>query len=245
MAFDLEIRVIYEDKDLVAINKPAGILVHKGAESKSGFNEITVVSWVLNRYPEIKTVGDKPEERPGIVHRLDKDTSGVLVIARNQKSFEYLKKLFQSHEIKKTYIALVLGKIERNGVINKPIGLRSGTTKRSVRARNIKMIKDAITEYKAIEYLKFNDQMFTLVKLLPKTGRTHQLRVHLASINHAIVGDELYGPKKQVLKINRQFLHAESIEFTKPDGGRVKLEAELPEDLQNVLAQLEKNNPEI
>jgi len=143
MSLNLNLRVIYEDKNLIAINKPAGILVHKVAGSKINTQENTIVSWLLYHYPEIKFVGDVPAERPGIVHRLDKDTSGILIVARNQESFEYLKKLFQNHEIKKTYLALVFGKMgQRQGVINKPIGLRSGTTKRSVSARNMKMVKN-------------------------------------------------------------------------------------------------------
>ena len=180
-------------------------------------------------------MGDAPQIRPGIVHRLDKDTSGVLIAARNQKFFDYLKNLFQNHEVKKTYLALVWGELKSGGVIEKPIGLKPGTVKRSVRARNMKMIKEAVTEYKPLNFLGKNGEKFTLVKLMPKTGRTHQLRVHMASINHPVVGDSLYGPKTNPWNLNRQFLHAESVEFTSAEGKRVKIEAGLPEELQKIL----------
>ena len=135
------VKVIYEDKNLVAVNKEAGILVHpvvgRGEES-------SLSAELLKKYPEIKNVGDNPE-RPGIVHRLDKDTSGVLLITRNQKFFEYLKNLFQKHEVKKTYLALVCGKIEKkHGIINKPISIKSGTVRRTVYKG--KLSKEAITE---------------------------------------------------------------------------------------------------
>jgi 23S rRNA pseudouridine1911/1915/1917 synthase len=229
-----KIEIIYEDADYLIISKPAGILVHSSKNSAN--SEKTVVDWLREHRPEVKDVGDNPQERPGIVHRLDRDTSGVLLIAKNNQSFAHLKNLFQSGKIKKSYLALVWGKINGAGKINKPIGLRSGTTKRSVQAKNMKMIKEAITEYKAIQ----NFEHFTLLRVFPKTGRTHQIRVHLASIGHAIVGDLLYGPKKKVTGLSRQFLHAESIEFTSLNGSRIRVEAELPEELKLFLESLTK-----
>ncbi|MBI2591819.1 MAG: RluA family pseudouridine synthase [Candidatus Brennerbacteria bacterium] len=225
--------IIYETDDFVAVNKPAGLLVHKTAASE----EETLVEWLLKKYPEIKTVGDDPENRPGIVHRLDKDTSGVILIARNQKFFEYLKNLFKTHQIKKTYLALVYGKLEPlTGVIEKPIALKSGTIKRTAHlGGKVRMVKEAITEYKVKKYLRLNSQDFSLVELFPKTGRTHQLRVHMASISHPIVGDRLYGRKNVNFDLERQFLHAESIEFSLPEGRRIKIEAELPLDLMKIL----------
>src|SRR3989344_8941692 len=150
----MEISIIYEDKNIIAINKPAGLLVHSvPAKPKTSDQPPTLTEWLINRYPETKNVGDDPENRPGIVHRLDKETSGVIIIARNQKTFEYLKNLFQASQIKKTYLRLVWGKVElKSGTINKPIGLKSGTTKRTVAIKNAKMVKEAITDYQVKKY---------------------------------------------------------------------------------------------
>ncbi|MEK7566098.1 MAG: RluA family pseudouridine synthase, partial [Patescibacteria group bacterium] len=259
-----KIEILYQDKNLIAINKPAGLLVHPTATS----TEKTLSDWLVKKYPEIKNVGDDPKNRPGIVHRLDKDTSGIIIVPRNQKYFEYLKKLFQERKIKKTYLALVWGEVKnKKGVIEKPISLKPGTTKRTVFKG--KMEKPAITEY---EVLKFFDPYksvihshksttFSLLKVIPKTGRTHQIRVHLASIGHPIVGDSLYGPKKPVLspsglrpsgsndlskgvpfKLNRQFLHAKSLEFNLSENRRIKIEAGLPKELQKIVDKLENTN---
>jgi len=230
------IKLIFEDKNFLAVNKPVGLLVHATKSS----NEPTLVDWLLKKYPEIKNVGDNTEERPGIVHRLDRDTSGVILIPKNQKYFEYLKKLFQSHLIKKTYLALVYGKIkERQGVIDKPISIKAKTVKRTVHAG--KMAKEAVTEYKTLKIFKSaeREDFFTLLKVMPKTGRTHQIRVHLASIGHPIVGDKLYGKKNNPLNLNRQFLHAESIEFNLENDQRIKIEADLPNELKNIILKLE------
>lgn len=227
--------LVYEDKDFIAVNKPAGVLVHKTAKKEK---EETVADWVLKHYPEVGKVGDEPKERPGIVHRLDKESSGVLLIARNQKFFDYLKNLFQTHRVQKGYRALVWGELRRGGVIDKPIGLRSGSVKRSVSARNMKMVKEAVTEYKVLGVYKYNGESFSLLRVFPKTGRTHQIRVHFTSIGHPIVGDPLYGPKKNPFGLTRQFLHAESIEFAKEDGRRIRIEAELPSELDVVLKEL-------
>lgn len=239
------ISVLYEDKNFLAVYKPAGILTH--AVKKSKLEERTLTDWLIKNYPEVKNVGDLPEIRPGIVHRLDKDTSGVVLIARNQKYFEYLKKLFQTGQIKKTYLALVWGRVEpKTGIIEKPIRLKSGTIRRTVWRGKIE--KEAVTEYKVIKYIEISRQstIFSLLKVTPKTGRTHQIRVHLASIGHPIVGDGLYGEKENPFGLKRQFLHAESLEFSTEDGGlpaaylpgrqgrhgKIKIEAGLPEDLR-------------
>ncbi|MFA6407318.1 MAG: RluA family pseudouridine synthase [Candidatus Paceibacterota bacterium] len=237
--------VIYKTKDFVAYNKPAGMLVHRTHETKEGQGEKTLADIAIEEFPEIKKVGDDPELRPGIVHRLDRHTSGVIIVARNQKFFEFMKGLFQTHQITKTYCALVNGRLMGKGTIDTPIGLKPGTVKRSVFAKNMKMVKEAITEYKVRKmYQKegFGGRAiyYSLVDVTPKTGRTHQIRVHLASIGHSIVGDALYGQKINSLGLARQFLHAESIEFSTPDGNRVKLEAELPKELRDVLEALEK-----
>ena len=242
----MDLKIIYEDKNFLAVNKPAGVLVHSIKDSRfkiQDSKEETLVDWLLNKYPEIKNVGDDPKTRPGIVHRLDKDTSGVILIARNQKYFEYLKKLFspygiQGKQIKKTYLALVWGEIKQKiGEIIKPISLKSGGVKRTVWKG--KMEKEAITEYKVKKIVKNEEgKVFSLVEVMPKTGRTHQIRIHLASIGHPIVGDSLYGSKTNPFNLERQFLHAESLEFPIEEGRMIKIEAELPEDLQNVLSGL-------
>lgn len=251
-----QVRLIHEDKNFLALYKPAGLLTHdaqfriknsrhersslKAAELR--IKEPTLVDWLLKKYPEIKSVGDDPQTRPGIVHRLDKNTSGVILAARNQKYFEYLKELFQTGQIKKTYLALVWGKTEpKIGVIKKPISIKSGTVKRTVWSGRSE--KEAITEYRVIRLIKLKvnktnkekEQVFSLVEVMPKTGRTHQIRVHLASIGHPIVGDSLYGPKDNPFDLKRQFLHAESIEFTAENGKRIKIEAGLPEELKTLI----------
>ncbi len=254
------IKLIFENKNFLAINKPAGLLVHATKNS----DELTLVDWVLKKYPEIKNVGDPSTSsgqanfRPGIVHRLDRDTSGVILIPKNQTYFEYLKKLFQASLIKKTYLALVFGKVkEKEGVINKPISIKMGTVKRTVHAG--KMAKEAITEYKVLKYFRYNTSKpigmevlyFSLVELTPQTGRTHQIRVHLASIGHPVVGDKLYGPrpksgsrqgsgpKNNPFGLTRQFLHAESVEFNLKNGERIKIEADLPDELKRIILTLE------
>lgn len=248
-----KIRVIYKDKNFLAVYKPAGLLVHpakfriKNLELR--IKEPTLVDWLLKYYPEIsavggsafggKNIGDDSKTRPGIVHRLDKDTSGVILVARNQKYFEYLKNLFQTRQIKKTYLALVWGKLEpRTGVIKKPISIKSGAVKRTVWKGRLE--KEAITEYKVVKFIKLKvnkekEGFFSLVKVFPKTGRTHQIRVHLASVGHPIVGDSLYGPKKNPFGLKRQFLHAESLEFSAEEGKRIKIEAEPPAELKNII----------
>ncbi len=225
-------KVLYEDKNVVVLDKPAGLLVH---EIKSHPGEKTLVAWLLKNYPEVKTIGDDPENRAGIVHRLDKDTSGVMIVARNQPAFEYLKKLFQDHNITKTYIALAWGEIKKpSGIISLPMGLKSGSLKRTTRLKGTKMIKEAVTIYRVKQILQFKKdpkQKFTLLELEPKTGRTHQIRVHLAALGNPIVGDTLYSRREQPETIKRQFLHAESLELTLPGGKRMKFSAKLPKDL--------------
>lgn len=248
----MNIPIVYEDKDLLVINKPAGLIVHgvRGKHFREGDQkeEETLVDWLLERHPEIKDVHDmtahagaiNPEERAGIVHRLDRETSGIMVVPKTKEMFVYLKNLFQTREVQKTYLALVWGKVEnRVGIIDKPIGIKDGTIKRTVHTKNARMIREAVTEYKVKKYLKIlvdkTEQDFTLVEVMPKTGRTHQIRVHMASIRHPIVGDHIYSGKRPDLGLKRQFLHAESIEFVKPDGIKLKLSADLPEELKRII----------
>lgn len=247
----MSIRLLYEDKNFIAVNKPAGLLVHPlGIKNQlsNAPTEPTVVDWALACYPEIKNVGDQPAIRPGIVHRLDRDTSGVLLVARTQHYFDYLKKLFTEAKIKKTYLALVWGvpKVKR-GVMDAPIQLKSGSTKRTVHKG--KMTKLAVTEYEVVSSIKYQvsgkEEWFSLLRVMPRTGRTHQVRVHLASLGHPIVGDALYGKKRSPpgrSPVGRQFLHAESIEWSDEEGRRMRIEAGLPSDLQEVLDKIRKPN---
>jgi 23S rRNA pseudouridine1911/1915/1917 synthase len=230
-----EIKIIYEDDDIIAVNKPAGLLVHGVNLKSQKSNFKSLADWLLKKYPEIKNVGEDPK-RPGIVHRLDKDTSGVLLVAKNQKSFDRLKSQFQDRKIRKTYLVLVDGIIKDNlGIIDLPIGKskkdfrkKEAHPEAGLRGR----VREAITEYKVLKRFK----KFTLVEVFPKTGRTHQIRVHFKAIGHPVVGDKLYGPKEAPL--DRQFLHANSLELTLLGGARIKLEADLPEDLKNFLNML-------
>ncbi len=214
-----EPEIIYESEHFLVVAKPAGLQVHgaKVAGIPRAAGGPTLVDWLLARYPEIKDVGDDPATRPGIVHRLDKETSGVMLVARDKTGFDYLKDLFKKREIKKTYLAVVEGMFKDNtGVIDAPIGLRNGTTKRTVHGG--RMAKEAVTEYKVVGTFGTS----SVLEVYPKTGRTHQIRVHLASIGHPVVGDRLYGGGQAP----RMLLHALSLEFTAPDGKRVKFEAD-------------------
>ncbi len=253
----LDIRVIYENKDFVALNKPAGLLVHssgKSPYSSAGGRaakaaEPTLVDWLSEHYPQTKGVGDDPVTRPGIVHRLDKDTSGVIIVALSDRAYDFLKRSFQSHEVKKTYIALVYGRVSgEKGLIDAPLGLKPGTTKRTTYVRGAKMVKEARTLYEVDSRYGFQGSEFTLLKIKPETGRTHQIRAHLASINHPVVGDVLYGKSKmkdriaEMIGIGRQFLHAETISLTAPSGERLTISAGLPEDLSRALNLLSRGS---
>jgi len=252
--YTCQVIVIYQDNDIVVVNKPAGISVHKGVAEKGE----TLADWLIEKFPEMKKVGDEPELRPGIIHRLDKDTSGVLVAARNQKSFEFLKNQFSAHSLKlskegrdlayggqkrevvKKYLALVEGELKNNnGTIDLPIGRSRSDFRKKLASDSAKgELREAVTEYKVLE--KFPN--YTLVEAYPKTGRTHQIRVHFKAIGHPVVCDHLYGGKRMTCPygLARHFLHANFLEFVSPSGARLKLEADLPEDLEKVLAGLRK-----
>ncbi|MDD5032811.1 MAG: RluA family pseudouridine synthase [Candidatus Pacebacteria bacterium] len=232
--------IIYEDENVLAINKPAGLLAHRAEKTKP--EEKTLADWILENRPEISTVGDEPKLRPGLVHRLDRDTSGIMVIAKNQKSFEFLKKQFQEHEAKKNYTALVEGEVkEDSGEINLPIGRSAKNPSRRVASKKaVGKLRDSLTEYKTVKKFFAGENKFTLLSVSPKTGRTHQIRVHLKAISRPVVCDKLYSKNPLCpFGLKRHFLHASSLEISLPDGGKIKLEADLPEDLKNTLTMLE------
>lgn len=235
-----EITKVYEDDNILVVNKPYGLITHP---KNAADTQPSLTDWVATNYPDLKDIGEPfdasgtPVSRYGIAHRLDKDTSGLIVIAKNQASFEYLKNLFQTHTIQKHYYALVHGRPkESSGTINAPLG-RIGM-KRTTQTEGKKMIdsKESITEYRTVR----NFEKYTLLNVSPKTGRTHQIRVHLKSINCPIAGDPVYTPKgwQRPEGLSRLFLHAYKLEFAAPDGKRLAIEADLPKDLQNVINKL-------
>ncbi len=235
------ITIVYEDNNFLVANKPAGLIVHKkNAEDE----QPSVVDWVIENYPELKNVGEPfiasgtEVPRAGIVHRLDKDTSGLLLIAKADEAFYYFKDLFQEHKIQKYYLALVSGHPKNpSGTIDSPLG-RIGM-KRTTKIIGNKLIdsKEAITDYKTAKTFK----NYTLLEVAPRTGRTHQIRVHLKSIGLPVAGDPIYGPKKAVLPtgLDRLFLHAYKLDFKTPDGKAMSIECDLPEELQKVINELE------
>ncbi len=237
-----KVEIIFENEDFLVINKPAGLLVHPTNNSEG---EKTLIDWISDKHPEIIGVGEPTDDglmRPGIVHRLDRDTSGIMLVAKNNEAFFYLKNLFQEKKIKKTYLTLVFGNFsEKFGAIDKPIGIKSSSIKRSTAAKKIRDVKEALTEYKVIKnYSLDNGRKFALLEVYPKTGRTNQIRVHLASISHSVVGDKIYGSQKLHLPegLNRMFLHAFQLELPLKNKSVLRLEADLPDDLKIVLEKL-------
>lgn len=224
-------KIIYQDNDLIIIDKPAGLTVHPTKPEQTN----TLVDQLISDYPEIKKVGDDPL-RPGIIHRLDKDTSGLIIIAKNNKSFQSLKKQFQERKVIKKYLALVYGKVKDDrGTVTKSISFsKKDYKKRSALLDN--KSKSAWTEYQVIQ--RFDD--YTLLEVLPKTGRTHQIRIHLKSIGHPIVGDKQYKFKRQktITGLSRQFLHAQYLKFNMLDGKIAEFKSELPKDLETILLKL-------
>ena len=238
-----DIEIIFEHKDFLIINKPAGLLVHR----TNNPNSFSLVEILKERYPDINGVSEPLEsrndgnnqDRDGIVHRIDKDTSGLLIIVRNMDSYYYFKNLFKERQIIKKYIALVYGNLKADcGVIDFPIARSKVNHAKRIAIRNISdssfydTKRIALTEYKVIQRLKNH----TLLEVLLHTGRTHQIRVHLKAINHPIFGDKLYaGRIDQDNKIlNRQFLHCSELEFQYL-GQEFKFKANLSEDLIKVL----------
>ncbi|MBI2610213.1 RluA family pseudouridine synthase [Candidatus Giovannonibacteria bacterium] len=228
-------QIIYEDCDILAINKSAGVVVHHDKAHPPGGGG-TLIDEILEKYPEIKKVGDLM--RPGIVHRLDKDTSGAILIAKNQKTFDFLKTQFQERKIEKKYKALVVGNVKNeSGTINLPIGRSTKYPSKRVSGKRLKgKTREALTKWRVLGRFKG----FTFLEVSPKTGRTHQIRSHLSAIGYPVVCDSLYAGKKFVCPFGlaRQFLHASTLELALPTGLNIKLEADLPEDLQKVLQKL-------
>ncbi len=229
----MQLEVIYEDADLVAINKPPGLTVHKTSVNDP---QTTLADLALERWPQMQGVGEDPL-RPGIVHRLDRDTSGIILLAKTQSAFEYLKNLFQEHRVKKTYLALVNGSPrEPFGTIDAPVARVGGKTTTRIHGTRDLVERSAVTDYKTSR--RFKD--YTLLECIPRTGRTHQIRAHLKLLGCPIVGDPLYAAgKSSPLGLDRPFLHAWKLELTLPSGTAMSLEADLPDTLQKVLDTLQ------
>jgi 23S rRNA pseudouridine1911/1915/1917 synthase len=224
---DIPLDIIYEDDTLLAVNKPAGMVVHPALGHTSG----TLVNAVLAHCPQIADVGGL--ERAGIVHRLDKDTSGLILIAKDEATRAALQRQFKRRRVVKTYLALVEGQVQpREGVIEAPVGRDKRQRKRMAVVRRG---REARTTYRAVEY--FADH--TLLEVRPYTGRTHQVRVHLAWLGYPIVGDRVYGRRRQRLLRDRHFLHAAQLRFTHPTAGEeMDLKAPLPPELSALLRRL-------
>ena len=240
----MDIPVIYEDENIVAVNKPSGLLVHGDGVS----HEPTLVDWFLERYPECADVGEAPLTlrgivvvRPGIVHRLDRETSGVLVVAKNSAAHAWLKAQFQNRLIVKTYHALVYGVVRNDtGTIDAPIGRSSSDSRARSASAPRGTLREARTDYRVLERFPKGEgesSGCTYLEVYPKTGRTHQVRVHAKSIGHPVLCDRLYAPKRVCpSSMGRLALHALSLELTLPNGGgTVRIEADLPEEFTRTL----------
>lgn len=230
-AQDIPVPIIYEDNDIIVVNKPKGMVVHPANGNPDG----TLVNAVLNICKgSLSGIGG--EIRPGIVHRLDKDTSGIIVIAKNDLAHVNMSKQIQDRKVVKKYIALVRGIISENeATIDMPIGRSNKDRKKMAVTKNG---KQAITHFKVIK--RFNN--YTLLDIKIDTGRTHQIRVHLAEIGHPVIGDEVYSNGKNEFGIKGQMLHAKSLEFNHPiTNKRLYLEADIPEYFEKVLKELDEN----
>lgn len=224
--------ILYEDIDIVAINKPSGLVVHSDGRTE----EKTLVDWIIEKFPESQNVGEsiittdgKEIKRPGIIHRLDRETSGVMLIAKTKKGFDCLKNQFKLHTVSKEYRAFVYGKIkEDKGIINRPIGrskkdFRMWSAQRGARGE----MREAVTEYE----VRFRSELYTFVSAFPKTGRTHQIRVHFKAINYPLVCDSLYAPDRgNDLGFTRLALHSYRITFEDTSGQNQTITCPYPED---------------
>jgi len=258
-AEDIPLEIVYEDDDLAVVNKPAGMMVHAGSgatdEARSGG---TLVNALLHRFTVLSSTGG--ELRPGIVHRLDKETSGLILIAKNDKTHEALAEMFASRRITKTYVALVQGKLPEDGAtIQAPIS-RDSVRRTRMTTRRLEGARHAVSHYRVVERLETRFGPFTLARVRIETGRTHQIRVHMASISHPVVGDTLYGAAakiialplsttrkaaREVLELKRNFLHSAELEFTHPTSGKqVQLKSPLPRELEEFLLKLREPVPE-
>ena len=233
-AEDIPLDIIYEDKDIIVVNKQKGLVVHPGNGNWDG----TLVNAIMAHCKDLSGIGG--EIRPGIVHRIDKDTSGLLIIAKNDKAHINVSDQIKNHQVKKTYIALVRGTFKENeATINMPIARSTKDRTKMAVNRNG---KEAITHFKVLE--RFSD--CTLLEVNIETGRTHQIRVHMAEIGRPLIGDIVYSNGKNRFNVQGQMLHSYKLEFKHPSTGKtMSLTAPLPEYFENVLQELKKERGEI
>ena len=229
IAEDIPLDIVFENNDLIVVNKPAGMVVHPAVGHASG----TLVNAMLGYDPDIEGIGG--EERPGVVHRLDKETSGLILLAKNERAHRWLQDQFRLRKVEKTYLALVDGKSPTpSGRVETYIGRDPSHRKRMAIVPESRG-REAISEYKTIESFPNH----TLLEFHPLTGRTHQIRLHCAFLGCPIVGDEVYGRKKPTVEINRHFLHAYRLKIALPGEKESQIfEAQLPEELRDVLNEL-------
>lgn len=229
-AQEIPLEILYEDNDIIVVNKPKGMVVHPANGNPDG----TLVNAVMAICKDSLS-GIGGEIRPGIVHRLDKDTSGAIIVAKNDKAHINMSEQIKNHEVEKTYIALVKGFVKENeATINMPIGRSTKDRKKMAVSKNG---KNAVTHFKVIE--RFVN--YTLLEVKIETGRTHQIRVHLSHIGYPIIGDEVYSNGKNEWNVSGQCLHAWKLEFNHPiTGKKISLEAEIPEYLKNIIKELEE-----
>jgi len=233
--------IIYEDNDVLVLNKPSGLVVHHDGRT----TEPALTDWLLSKYPDMKGVGEPLVirkgnqetyiDRPGIVHRLDRDTSGVIIVAKNQEAHAFLKRQFQEREAQKTYLAVVWGNIKEDfGTIDAPIGKSKNDFRQwqaGDKARGLK--REAVTHFKVLKRLEENGEYFCICEVSPKTGRTHQIRVHMKYIHHPLVGDGLYAPgRPAALGFKNLALHAWKLTITLPNGSKQEFVADLPESFE-------------
>ena len=231
-AENIPVEVVYEDKDIIVVNKPKGMVVHPANGNPDG----TLVNAIMAMCKgSLSGIGG--EIRPGIVHRLDKDTSGLLIVAKNDLAHINMSNQIKDRQVKKIYIALVKGNINENeATINMPIG-RSTKDRKKMAVR--KDGKEAVTHFKVLKRYK----NYTLLEVKIDTGRTHQIRVHMAEIGHPVVGDMVYSKGKNEFGVEGQMLHAKSLDFKHPITGKeMHLEAKLPKYFEKVLAKLDREN---
>ncbi|NRY62593.1 RluA family pseudouridine synthase [Clostridium beijerinckii] len=226
-AEEISINILYEDKDVVVVNKPQGMVVHPAPGNYNG----TLVNALLYHCKDLSSINGII--RPGIVHRIDKDTSGVLVVAKNDEAHNKLSEQLKDHSMKREYYALVEGRLKNDkGIIDKPLARNK---RDRLKIGIVEGGKRAVTHYEVLE--RFNG--YTLIKCILETGRTHQIRVHMASIGFPLVGDPLYGFKKQRFKLKGQMLHAKTLGFVHPSKNEyMEFTTELPEYFQEIIEKL-------
>ncbi|HMO78723.1 MAG TPA: RNA pseudouridine synthase [Candidatus Paceibacterota bacterium] len=237
------LKILKQKKDYLLINKPSGLIVHSDGKTQ----EKNLCDFLLEQFPEIQNVGEPLKlnsgefiKKPGIVHRLDRETSGIMIVALNQIFFEFIKKQFQDRKVKKTYHAFVYGNLKDDlGKIDAPIGRSKKDFRQWFSGKEARgQLREAITEYKVLKRSK--DKKLTFVEVYPKTGRTHQIRVHFKHIYHPLISDSIYAPNREsLLEFKRTALHSFKIEFCDLENNFIECVAPYPEDFSKAITALD------